>query len=80
MAMITVRNLDDAAKRRLQRRAAANGTSMEAEARAALEAVREPDEETGIFAAMRAAHTAMGRGGFDLQERADDFPRDPGLS
>jgi hypothetical protein len=53
---------------------------MEAEARAALEAVREPDEETGIFAAMRAAHMTMGRGRFDLPERANDFPRDLGLS
>ncbi|MDR3360839.1 MAG: Arc family DNA-binding protein [Bifidobacteriaceae bacterium] len=35
--MITVRNLDPAAKRRIQMRAAAHGRSMEAEIRAILE-------------------------------------------
>ncbi|MGH9599772.1 MAG: FitA-like ribbon-helix-helix domain-containing protein [Terracidiphilus sp.] len=36
MATITIRNLDEKVKRRLQVRAALNGRSMEAEARAAL--------------------------------------------
>ena len=35
-ATLTVRNLDDAVKSQLRRRAAANGRSMEAEARAIL--------------------------------------------
>lgn len=38
MATITVRNLDDEVQRRLKRRAAASGRSMEAEVRAILSA------------------------------------------
>jgi plasmid stability protein len=41
MATIVIRNLDEAIKRRLQVRAALNGRSMEAEARAALTLVAE---------------------------------------
>ena len=37
MAQLTVRKLDDAAKQRLEARAAQNGRSLEAEARAILE-------------------------------------------
>jgi plasmid stability protein len=39
MATITIRNLDETVKRRLQVRAALNGRSMEAEARAILTAL-----------------------------------------
>jgi antitoxin FitA len=54
MATITIRNLDEKVKRRLQIRAARNGRSMEAEARAVLErlgddgpANRFPEEDLG---------------------------------
>ncbi|MGA3080977.1 MAG: plasmid stabilization protein [Terracidiphilus sp.] len=43
MATITIRNLDETVKRRLQVRAALNGRSMEAEARAILTACVEED-------------------------------------
>ncbi len=42
MATITVRNLDDDVQRRLKRRAAEHGRSMEAEARAILTATLTP--------------------------------------
>ena len=58
--MITVRSLDAAAKRRIERRAAAHGRSMEAEARAILEAAEEPDDEVGVLAAIRAARAVLG--------------------
>jgi plasmid stability protein len=45
MATLTIRNLDETVKRRLQVRAALNGRSMEAEARAALSGLSEPHSE-----------------------------------
>ncbi len=45
MAAITIRQLDDATKQRLRMRAAANGRSMEAEARSILvSALSSPDQ------------------------------------
>jgi plasmid stability protein len=46
MATITIRNLDEKVKRRLQVRAALNGRSMEAEAREVLSGLTEPPSET----------------------------------
>lgn len=43
MASITVRNLDEGLKKRLRMRAAANGRSMEQEARAILRAALDED-------------------------------------
>jgi len=69
MATITIRNLDDKVKRALQVRAALNGRSMEAEARASLsEAVErgvsvEPEEDLGTAIHKRFAAF----GGMDLQ-------------
>ncbi|MGH3931641.1 MAG: FitA-like ribbon-helix-helix domain-containing protein [Pseudonocardiaceae bacterium] len=53
MAAISIRNLDDRVKERLRIKAARHGRSMEAEIRAILvEAVREPNEEDGLFQTM----------------------------
>jgi plasmid stability protein len=45
MATLTIRNLDETVKRRLQVRAALNGRSMEAEAREVLSGLSEPPSE-----------------------------------
>jgi plasmid stability protein len=45
MATLTIRNLDQTTKRRLQVRAALNGRSMEAEAREVLSRLPEPSSE-----------------------------------
>lgn len=64
MAAITVRDLDDSVKERLRRQAAANGRSMEAEARAILEA-----GVSGEFAGMNIGQAfrkvALELGGLD---------------
>lgn len=53
LAAISVRNLDDHVKERLRVRAARHGRSMESEIRAILvEAVREPDDDAGLFQTM----------------------------
>jgi plasmid stability protein len=57
MATITIRNLDETVKRRLQVRAALNGRSMEAEARALLTACVE--EDRGSAAAKVGLGTAI---------------------
>jgi plasmid stability protein len=59
MSIITVRNLDPAAKRRIERRAAAHGRSMEAEIRDILESVPEPEPSTGFTAAMARVDLIM---------------------
>jgi antitoxin FitA len=46
MATLTIRNLDETVKRRLQVRAALNGRSMEAEAREVLSGLTEPPSKT----------------------------------
>jgi plasmid stability protein len=70
MATITIRNIDEKVKRRLQVRAALNGRSMEAEAREALSefvvsnpASAEPEEDLGT--AIRKRFAAYG--GVELQ-------------
>jgi plasmid stability protein len=70
MATLTIRNLDETVKRRLQVRAALNGRSMEAEAREVLsESVVsssvsvEPEEDLG--SAIRKRFAAFG--GVELQ-------------
>ena len=53
MASISVRNLDDDVKERLRVRAARHGRSMESEIRMILvDAVREGDDEDGLFEKM----------------------------
>ncbi|MFW5660348.1 MAG: FitA-like ribbon-helix-helix domain-containing protein [Oceanicaulis sp.] len=66
MASITIRNLDEATKRRLRVRAAAHGRSMEEEARRILrEAVAEATPTRNLAAEIRARVDAAG-GGFDI--------------
>jgi antitoxin FitA len=79
MAALSIRNLDESVKRRLQSRAARHGRSMEAEARAILtEAVEEPAENAGLFTALLDRFAMLG--GVDLEvpdrieaARAADF-------
>lgn len=74
MATLTIRNLDEKVKRRLQVRAALNGRSMEAEARDALveyvassPASIEPEEDLGT--AIRKRFAAFGGVELDIPPR-----------
>ena len=70
MASITIRNLDDEVKRRLRIRAAANGRSMEEEARQILRAaLGDADPPVNLAAAIRSRVAAVGGGDLDLAER-----------
>ena len=65
MATLTIRNLDETVKRRLQVRAALNGRAMEAEARAILSALVEdapktPAPEEDLGAAIRKLFAPLG--------------------
>ncbi|HLM89607.1 MAG TPA: Arc family DNA-binding protein [Streptosporangiaceae bacterium] len=79
MAALSIRDLDESVKQRLQSRAVRHGRSMEAEVRAILtEAVREPADSAGLFTALLDRFAALG--GVDLQlparaepARAADF-------
>ena len=72
MASMSIRDLDDGVRDRLRLRAAANGRSMEAEARAILAAaVGEPDREVGLFLTLMARVGVLGGVEFELPERAD---------
>lgn len=79
MAALSIRDLDESVKQRLQSRAVRHGRSMEAEVRAILtEAVREPAGSAGLFTALLDRFAALG--GVDLQlparaepARAADF-------
>jgi plasmid stability protein len=80
MATITIRNLDEGVKRRLQVRAALNGRSMEAEARETLSELvgsklpsAEPDEDLGT--AIHKRFAALG--GVDLQIPPRQFSTRP---
>jgi antitoxin FitA len=65
MAALSIRNLDESVRRRLQLRAARHGRSMEAEARAILtEAVNEPADSAGLFG-------VLGGVDLDLPERTE---------
>jgi plasmid stability protein len=70
---LSIRNLDESVKARLQSLAARHGRSMEAEARAILtEAVREPAESAGLFTALLDRFAVLG--GVDLQLPDRDEP------
>jgi plasmid stability protein len=65
MATLTIRNLDETVKRRLQVRAALNGRSMEAEAREILTAFvegtsRAPVQEEDLGTAIRKLFAPLG--------------------
>ena len=74
MATLTIRNLDENVKRRLQVRAALNGRSMEAEVRASLAAsvedarTLEPTEED-LGTALHRRFMALGEAEFVLPSR-----------
>ena len=76
MASITVRNLDDALKRRLRIRAAEHGRSMEEEAREILRReVGEAAPPLNLAAAIRARIGPLG--GVDLDLPAREPMREP---
>jgi plasmid stability protein len=79
MSVITIRNLNPTVKRRIERRAASHGLSMEAEIRAILEDAPEPSPQSGIVAAVRNARQAMGDDVFELPERQVEYQREVGL-
>jgi len=65
MATLTIRNVDEKVKRRLQVRAALNGRSMEAEARAIIAALvedtlRTPAPEDDLGTAIRKLFAPLG--------------------
>lgn len=79
MASITIRNLDDSTKKNLRRRAAENGRSLEAEARAILSAeakARPAKEETGAHLFRRIHERFKPFGGIELEPFPDEVLRD----
>jgi plasmid stability protein len=73
MATVTIRNLDDQLKHRLQLRAARHGRSMEAETRAILAAaVDEPDKADNLIDALLERFASLG--GVDLELPARSTP------
>lgn len=72
MAALSIRNLDETVKRRLQIRAARHGRSMEAEAREILsEALCEPAEDAGLFTEILDRFGALGGVDLDLPDRQE---------
>lgn len=72
MAALSIRDLDETVKRRLQLRAARHGRSMEAEARAILtEAVSEPADSAGLFTALLDRFATLGGVDLELPDRAE---------
>jgi len=77
MASITIRNLDEALKRRLRLRAAQRNTSMEDEARDILRIVlsRESAQAENLADAIRARIEPLG--GVELRLPRREFVREP---
>jgi antitoxin FitA len=72
MSTLTVRNLDDAVKARLRVRAAENGRSMEAEARAILRSTLLPEDPANrLGSRIHARFAALGGAEIDLPPRTD---------
>jgi plasmid stability protein len=72
MAALSIRNLDETVKRRLQARAARHGRSMEAEAREILiQAVSEPADSAGLFTALLDRFGALGGVDLELPDRTE---------
>jgi plasmid stability protein len=71
MAAITIRNVDDALKKRLRLQAAAHGRSMEEEARAILRAAlsAEAAGSTKLGSALRDLFQPVGGVDLDIPER-----------
>lgn len=75
MASVSIRDLDDGVKERLQLRAARNGRSMEAEIRSILiDAVDGPDRSAGLFGTLLDRMQDVGGVDLDLPAR-DERPR-----
>jgi len=71
MATITIRNLDEQLKHRLQLRAARHGRSMESEAREILlAAVNEPDSPGSLVDALIERFASLGGVELELPERS----------
>jgi plasmid stability protein len=77
MGAMLIRNIDDALKDRLRRRAAAHGRSMEAEARAILRAglAEQAVPPTNLGEAIHRRFAALG--GVDLELPPREPARDP---
>jgi antitoxin FitA len=72
VAALSIRDLDESVKRRLQSRAARHGRSMEAEARAILtDAVSEPGDSAGLFTALLDRFGVLGGVDLELPERGE---------
>lgn len=74
MATITIRNLDEQVKRRLQIRAALNGRSMEAEARLVLTAAVKVSRQTealkmGLGTAIHTLFASLGGAELEIPPR-----------
>ena len=71
MADLSIRGLDDEVRELLRQRAAANGRSMEAEARAILSAaVRPADGSAGFLATLHERFQRLGGVELELPERS----------
>ncbi|MCY3543143.1 MAG: plasmid stabilization protein [Chloroflexi bacterium] len=77
MASITVRNLDEGLKRRLQIRAAENGKSMEQEVRDILRAALDEESQSGkdFVYGIRARFAELG--GVELELPPRELAREP---
>ncbi len=72
MAALSIRDLDESVKQRLQIRAARHGRSMEAEVRAILaDAVREPADSAGLFTALLDRFGMLGGVDLELPDRTE---------
>jgi plasmid stability protein len=72
MSAITIRKLPDSAKRRLRLRAAARGTSMEAEARAILLAALDAPNSADISWIEQLVELGREAGGVELHALPDE--------
>ena len=77
VAVITIRNIDDAIKKRLRVRAAVNGCSMEEEARDILRAALSTDEPRSRSLAQAIHQRFAALGGVDLPETRREAIRQP---
>jgi antitoxin FitA len=72
VAALSIRNLDESVKRRLQSRAARHGRSMEAEARAILtDAVCQPADSAGLFTVLLDRFRILGGVDLELPDRGE---------
>jgi plasmid stability protein len=77
MAVMTIRNIDDAIKKRLRVRAAVNGRSMEDEARDILRSALSTDEPRPRNLAQVIRDRFVALGGVDLPETRREEIRQP---